>query len=146
MPQREGHILEEPALTPPHLDLAPWNEQWRVHEPKEEHAGQIQTLPTHSKGQHVVVVCQPSHLSALHPPSRPIEYHPRAIDPRQRKPPARVTVYRADEQPDNNDVERENSHEQHGVLINKMLQVGGKHSCASNSQPIFVCAAPSGKR
>jgi hypothetical protein len=44
--QREGHVLKEAALASSHLDLTPWNEQWWVHEPKEEHAGQIQTLLT----------------------------------------------------------------------------------------------------
>src|ERR1019366_3576110 len=88
MPHREYHVLEHPALLPSHLDLAPWNKQRRVHEPKKEHARQIQTLGTGSKRQHVVVVRQPPHLSALHSPFRPIERHPCAIEFRQREPAA----------------------------------------------------------
>ena len=76
VPHREDQGLEHPALLPSHLDLAPWNKQWRVHEPKKEHAGQIQTLGTGSNRQHVVVVRQPPHLSALHSPFRPIERCP----------------------------------------------------------------------
>jgi len=88
MSYREGHVLNEPALALPHLDLTPWNEQWWVHEPKQEHAGQIQTLLTDSKRQDVVVVRQPPHLSALPSPFHTIEWHPCAIDLRQREPAA----------------------------------------------------------
>src|ERR1035441_846112 len=58
-----AHVLEHPALAPLHLDFTPRNKHWWVHEPKEEHAAQIQPLPADCKRQHVIVVRPPTHLS-----------------------------------------------------------------------------------
>jgi len=122
----ECHVLEEPALLPSHPDLAPWNKQWRVHEPEKEHAGQIQTLRTDSKRQHVIVVRQPPHLTALHSPFRPAEWHPRAIDLRQREPTANEAENCTDQKPQEKKVDRKDRRKHGGMLVNPVLEI---HAC-----------------
>jgi hypothetical protein len=107
MSHREDHVLEHPALAPSHLDLVPWNKQWRVHEPKKKHAGQIQTLLTNPKRQYVAVVRPPPHPSALHPPIRSMEGRPRAIGPCQREPAAHKADDRANQKPHREKLYRE---------------------------------------
>jgi hypothetical protein len=141
--QREGHVLEHPALAPSHLDLAPRNEQRRVHESKEEHAGQIQTLRTDSNCQHVVVVRQTLHLSALHSPFRPIERHPRAIDLRQRAPTANEADYCADQKPQREKVDREDRSKNGGMLVNPVLEI---HACQLIVGRLFGPKQPSSSR
>src|SRR5450759_3661774 len=121
VPHREGHVLEHPALAPSHLDLAPWNKQWRVHEPKKEHASQIQTLLTDSKRQHVVIVCQPPHLAALPSPFRSVERNSCAIEFRQREPSPDEADDCAYQKPQRNEVNGEDGHKQRGMLIDETL-------------------------
>ncbi len=126
MSHRKDHGLEHPALLPSHLDLVPWNKQRRVHESKEEHAGQIQTLRTDSKRQHVVVVRQPPHLAALHSPFRSTERHSRAMDLCQREPTASEADSCSDKKPQAKKADREDRRKHEGVLVNPGLEI---HCC-----------------
>jgi type IV secretory pathway VirB6-like protein len=97
-----------------------------VHEPKKEHAGQVQTLRTDSNRYDVVVIRQPPHLSTLHSPFRSIERYLRAIDLRQREPAADNADGRTDQKPQTEKVDRKDRQKRKGVLVNQLLEI---HSC-----------------
>jgi hypothetical protein len=97
-----------------------------VHEPKKEHAGQIQTLRTDSNRQDMVVVRQPPHPSTLHSPFRSIKLHLGAIDLRQREPTADDAEGRADQQPQAEKVDREDGSKRSGMLVKQPLEI---HPC-----------------
>jgi hypothetical protein len=126
MSHGEDHVLKHPTRLPSHLDLTPWNKEWRVHEPKKEHAGQVQTLLSDSNRQDVVVIRQPPHLSTLHSPFRSIERYLRTIDLRQREPAANNADGRTDQKPQTEKIDRKDRHKRKGVLVNQPLDI---HSC-----------------
>jgi hypothetical protein len=114
---------QEPALAPPQLDVAPRNQQRRVHEAKYKHAGQIQTLLTGSKRQHVFVVCQPPHPSALDSPFRTMEWHPYAMDLRQRAPAADEADVCSYQTRQTEQVDGKDRNKNGGMPVNPVLEI-----------------------